>query len=134
MGVAMHAESPRFREMPYSEEKVYNTAIALLTQEGVGGILVAETNGIIVGMFAFLVGEQFFGPSRYAADLVVYVKPEHRGSSAFPRLVHAFEKWADELGVDEKIMGVSTMVNTRQTTAAYERLGYEAFGDLLRKA
>lgn len=133
MGAAMHAESPRFRAMPYSEEKVYNLAVALLTQEGAGGILVAEADGIIVGMFSFVVSEQFFGPASYAADLVVYVKPEHRGGSAFLKLVRAFENWADELGVHEKLIGVSTMLNTKQTISAYEKLGYEFFGGLLRK-
>lgn len=133
MGAAMHAESPRFRTMPYSEEKVYNTAMCLLTRQLEGGILVAESGDIIVGMMSFVVGEQFFGPARYASDLVVYVRPEHRGGSAFVKLIRAFERWADEFGVCEKLLGVSTMVHPEKTIAAMERLGYAVYGGCLRK-
>lgn len=133
MGAAMHAESPRFSVMPYSEEKVYNLAVLLLNTPEAGGILIAESGDIIVGMMAFVVGEHFFGPSRYASDLIVYVRPEHRGGSAFFKLITAFEKWADELGVDEKLLGVSTGVHPEQTIAALQRLGYVYFGGSLRK-
>jgi len=129
----MHAESPRYSAMEYSEEKIYNLAQTLLNNPQVGGILVAEVDKQVVGMFAFVVSEQFFGPERMASDLAVYLAPEHRGGSLFARLVIAFEKWADELGVARKVVGVSTGLHTEVTVGAFERLGYKGFSTGLEK-
>src|SRR3990172_4990705 len=133
MAPVMHAESPRFRSLDYSEEKVFHLFHWLISS-GEGGLLVAEMEGKIVGMLGFVVGEFFFGRDRYASDLFVYVTPESRGGSAFLRLVKAFEAWANEFGVAEKLLGVSTGIHTERTVRAYEGLGYERFSVGLKKA
>ena len=133
MGRAMHAESPRFSPLSYSDVKVYELIDHLFRTPKAGGILVAEHSGEVVGMVVFFVAEHFFGGDKFASDLCVYVTPEYRGGSAFTRLVYAFEKWADDLGVTEKLLGVSTGIHTEQTVRMLERLGYERYCVGLKK-
>jgi GNAT superfamily N-acetyltransferase len=111
MGRAMHAESPRYRAMDFDPVKV----------RAVAGRLMAGDAGMV---FLATIGERWFGPDRYVTDLVVYVRPEHRGGSAFFRLVCALEGWAAQQGVLQVDLGVSTGVQVEQTVRAYERLGY----------
>jgi len=129
----MHAESPRFSPLHYSDSKVLELARRLLSSSGQGGILVAEHEGKIAGMLSFLVAEYFFGNDRFASDLCVYVTPEYRGGSAFFRLLVAFEAWATDLCVQELILGTSTGVGQANTVRALERLGYKQFSTGLLK-
>jgi GNAT superfamily N-acetyltransferase len=123
MGRALHAESPRYRDMPLDEGKLRRLADACIAIDD-AAVLVAVAAGEVVGMFVGSVQERWFGPDRYATDLTVYVKPAHRGGSAFHRLAKAFEAWARERGVTEIDIGVSTDVHTDRTVCAYERMGY----------
>ena len=127
MGAAMHAESPRFSYLEYDGAKVEALARALFRTPSAGGILVAEIGGKISGMMAFVVSEHFFSGALVANDLVVYVKPEHRGSSIFTRLVAAFETWAARLGAVELSITPSTGVFIERTAGALKRLGYENY-------
>lgn len=131
----MHAESPRYRDLGFSAEKVNALALVLIRMPGQGGVLVAEADGKIVGMFAFHVGQHFFSDDTYASDVVMYLRPEHRGGSLFPRLVKAFEAWADEYGVKEKLLGVSAEIDSQRVVAVLERLGYKSVvtGTMKRK-
>lgn len=47
LGRAMHAESPRYSKLAYNAEKVAALAARIVPS---GGALVAENNGILVGM------------------------------------------------------------------------------------
>lgn len=118
---AMHLESPRFSDITFSRSKAEALMCRLLD---VGGAFVAEQNGVLVGMFGGVVVEYMFSEERYASDLAVYVTPPYRGSSAFIRLVAAFEQWAISQNAREIILGVSTDVGTAGTLMMYERLGY----------
>lgn len=126
MGRALHAESPRYRGMRYDPDKVRRLARELtgnLLAE-LGAVFVAEEAGEVVGVAAVVAAERWFGPDRYVTDLTMYVKPEHRGGSAFVKLVKALEDWAAQQGVQDIDLGVSTDVHTDRTVRAYERLGY----------
>ena len=133
MGRAMHAESPRFAPLDYSDEKVLRLVERLLRVPKAGGILVAEAEGMIQGMLVFYVGKHFFGDDDFAADICVYVTPAHRGGSAFFRLLDAFEAWATSLGVKEMILGTSTGVHQARTVALLQHAGYEQFSTGLLK-
>jgi len=133
MGHAMHAESPRFAPLDYSEGKVRRLIFRLLEVPRAGGILVAEAEGKMVGMMAFFVAEHFFGGDMFASDMVFYVAPEHRGGSAFFRLLAAFEAWATDLGAKELVLGTSTGVNHERTVKALEHVGYVQFSTGLLK-
>lgn len=124
MGRAMHAESPRYRDKTFSADKLRQLAAHLSAHPEQGAVLVAAGPDGAVGMFVGILGERWFGTDRYATDLAVYVKPEHRGTSAFLRLVRAAERWAAECGVEEIDLGVSTGTDTEHTVHAYQRLGY----------
>lgn len=134
MSKDMHAESPRFCDLDYSEEKMRGILQHIIAGKLPGGVLVAECDSVPIGMLGFLVTEHFFGSDKIASDLGVYVAPEHRGSSAFVRLVQAFEEWADTFGVKENSLGVSTGIHAEQTAGFLVRLGYERCGiNLLKK-
>lgn len=124
MAQDMHAESPRYRTLGFSAEKVSTLALALIRNGMPGGVLVAEREGWLVGMFAFHVGQHFFGDDTFASDIVMYVSPEHRSGSIFPRMVLAFEAWADEYKVKEKLLGVSAEIDSERVVAVLLRLGY----------
>jgi GNAT superfamily N-acetyltransferase len=130
MGRALHDESPRYRDMPFSEAKLVKLSSrlhgSLLCSDAV--ILVATAAGEIVGMTIGILAERWFNDERYVTDLTVYVKPEHRGGSAFPRMVKALEAWAAEQGVSDLAVGVSTEIHAEKTVRAYEKLGYRLAG------
>ncbi len=137
MGRAMHAESPRFSRLRYSETKaedlLRHMIVGTLVTDALGGGFVVEKEGKLVGMLLGYVTEYFFSEERIATDLVVYVRPEHRGGRTFSQLVHAFERWAASKGVREIMFGISTEVHVEATTGAYERMGYAAMGRLVLK-
>lgn len=120
----MHQESPRYRTLGFDAEKISALALHLMLTPGAGGVLVAEKGDKIVGMFAFHVGQHFFSNDTFASDVVMYVRPEHRSGFIFPRMVKAFEAWADEYLVAEKLLGVSAEIDSQQTIAVLERMGY----------
>lgn len=124
MARAMHEESPRYRGMTFSEKKAIAMIDNYASWFSTGGAFVAELDGQRIGMIAGAVTEHFFTEDKFATDFVVYVKPEHRGSSAAVRLIKAFEEWATEQGVKEICLGVSTEVDPERTVCLYERLGY----------
>lgn len=130
MGRLMHGESPRFRPLPFSQEKAQQLIEALIAR---GGAFVADIGGTLVGMFGGVVVEHFFSTTKMACDVVLYVTPEYRGTRIAPRLVHAFERWAIEAGADELVLGVSTGIEADRTASLYERLGYERSGITLTK-
>ncbi len=125
MGADMHAESPRYRVLGFKAHKVGDLAFAIIKNPAVGGVLVAEKENILVGMFAFCISQHFFSDDLFASDIVMYIKPEHRGGSIFPRFVTAFEILADEYGVKEKLLSVSAGIDSERTLAVLKRMGYE---------
>ena len=135
MGRALHDESPRYRGMPFNPDKLLALAKrlhgSLLCSDAV--ILVATAGGEMVGMTVGVIGERFFNDERFVTDLTVYVKPEHRGGSAFLRMIRALEQWAAECGVADMAIGVSTEIHAERTVHAYEKLGYTLSGHTMVK-
>ena len=127
MGRSMHAESPSYRVEPFDDDMVREQVAAFLAPQADGRalLLIAARDGRAVGMAAVFVAQHWFGPGRYVTDRVVYVRPENRGGSTFPRLVRAIEAWARGIGVPRVAIGVSTGVHTEQTVRAYQQLGYQ---------
>lgn len=121
LAALMVTESPRYSRHGFAVHKARDL-ITLLIQRG--GLFVAVKESEIVGFFAGLVSEQFLSHALCATDIGVFVVPEHRGGSAFVRLVRAFEEWAIRGGASEIQLGVSTQVATESTVRMYERLGY----------
>lgn len=128
MGRALHAESPRYRDKAFSEEKLRALA-SLITEPADNQLfMVAEVGGIVAGMMVCVLSERWFSYEKFATDLTLYVKPEFRGTSAFPRLVGVFEQWAKAQGVHDFTLGVSTEIHPGKTVGAFERMGYTLAG------
>lgn len=129
---ALHAESPRYRDRSFDEQKIMAGSRRMLegtlTTEALGGAFIAEKNGEIIGMLGAFITETPFGHDRIATDYTLYVKPQHRGGMAAVRLIKAFEQWAIENGASDIIPGTSTMLNAERTRDLYLALGYEMYG------
>jgi len=118
----MVTESPTYRRHAFAFEKA-TALIKYLTEQQC--LLVADLMGEIVGFCSGMMGEQLLSYDRYATDTGIYVMPEHRGGTAFVRLVRSFENWAIEQGATEIHLGVSTGIDTERTVRMYERMNYK---------
>ena len=132
MGQDMRDESPRFSRLGYSPDRCLEL-LAGLSVSPQGLVLVAEQDGVIVGMLLGLASRHFFSDDITASELVVYVAPEARGGSAAVKLIRQFEAWAVEQGAADIVLGVSTEVHADRTAQFYERLGYAPSGISLVK-
>lgn len=130
MGQALHDESPHYGSTGFSPAKLERQFHALqgsLLSEP-GAVFVAEEGGEVAGMAVCFAAERWFSNDVYVTDLTVYVRPEHRGGRAFPRLVQAIEAWAAGQGIKEIILGVSTEIDAERTVRWYELHGYQLSG------
>ena len=131
MARAMHAESPEYRDMDFSDEKVCRMLRAMcgtLLVPASTCALVAEEGGKLIGMMGGFAVEHFFGHDKTASDYVLYVRPEHRRGTAAVRLIRQFEKWAIAQGVRTIVPGVTTGTNNEVASGLYAKLGYERNG------
>tara|TARA_Y100001973_G_scaffold106280_1_gene183133 strand:+ start:7288 stop:7752 length:465 start_codon:yes stop_codon:yes gene_type:complete len=81
-----------------------------------------------VGFGAYHLHPHYFSDVLVSSDMMTYVHPLYRGSSAFFRLVKAYEKWAISKGVKEINLATSTGVDPLKTSDMYIRLGYPMSG------
>ncbi|HEX7011596.1 MAG TPA: GNAT family N-acetyltransferase [Steroidobacteraceae bacterium] len=133
LGEMMHAESPRYRTLTYDPVKVAGIAQHLICDPA-AQVLVAEQGGQLVGMLAGMVVQHYFGHDYYATDYVFFVRPEHRGSSAAPRLYRAWEELLKADGRAKEIaLGISTEVDLERTWSFYKRLGFHGSGAIMVK-
>lgn len=123
----MHEESPRFSRMSFAEGKA-SSVIDFLIADPSGCAFVADDGDRIVGMMGGIVVEHFFSRALTASDLVLYVLPQHRGSSVAVRLVRQFEQWAIAAGACEVVLSVGTELQAERTATLFERLGYARSG------
>ena len=135
LGKDMWAESNFYATGEFDEVAVIAFSSYLYTNDDVLVLAVKATeDGGPVGM---LVGQKvpyFFAPSKFmAVDHIVYVAPEHRGSSAAVRLLRGFVEWAEAKDVLELRLGVSTGVNPERTGKLYEKLGFANIGGIFTK-
>lgn len=133
LGRMMHRESPRFSRFAFVAGKVEALIRSMIASPHMV-VFVAEESGFgVIGMFGGIVGEHFFTTDRFATDVAVFVVPQFRGTSAFPRLLQAFESWATEQGVLEIAPGISTEVSPERTLALYEQKGFRLSGSMVVK-
>jgi GNAT superfamily N-acetyltransferase len=132
MGARMHAESA-YSFLPYDRAKVRRMAESYVTDAEAQCGLVAEEAGRVVAMFGGYLTDYFFCDERVACDVVLFVEPQRRGSSAAARLVRAFREWARSRGAREICLGVSTDVDAERTGVFYERMGLGRVGGLYKQ-
>ena len=123
---AMHAEAPRYRNIPFDLRRTENYLHSLIEAPAMGGILLATRARVTtIGMFAFRVMEYPFSYEKFAADAGIYLLPECRGSLLFGRMVAAFEHMARAKGARDCNIDLTCGVHSEQTAAALERVfGY----------
>ena len=131
LGSMMHRESV-YRDHPFSKDRLTFLAHLCLTNPDYV-CFVAERNGLIVGLMAGVAGHNFYADSKYAADLALYVAPQHRGSTAAVRLIIEFSKWAEAAGCNEMRCGVTTGINDELGGKIYRRFGFVDGGNLYVK-
>lgn len=129
----MHAESPYFSRFKFLGPKVAALLTKLLEPGAAGGVLVAQKDGMIVGMAAAFVYEHFFGDDKVASDLAVYVVREQRGSTTGIKLIRALENMCRDLGAKDITLGVSTEIEAERTAELYQCIGYRQKGRMLTK-
>jgi len=122
MGMAMAAESPKFRQLGYDPEKAEDVFERLMVNDS---LWVAIVEGEVVGAIGGVVTPYWWGSASYGLDMFNYLMPEHRGGLLGARLVRTLEAWAAEQGAQEMIMGVSSGIHPERTGELYQRLGYE---------
>lgn len=132
IGHDLHQEG-LFKTIRYSEDKLRSLASAVFENPETYRVLIAERDNQAVGFMVGYVSEYWFSDETFAADLILYVTPQHRGGSAALRMLLAFEKWATAQGVSEIRLGISTGIDPTKTESFYRKLGYSTVGPILVK-
>jgi len=129
----MHAESPRYDNIPIDPHKAAEVVSNLTNNENCI-MLVAFDGDTLAGMFMGYVDEFFFSRVRVSSDLLLYIAPKYRGGSLATRLLVAYEKWAESIeGVAEIQGGVSAGIEDELAKKLYERRGYKTVATVLAK-
>jgi GNAT superfamily N-acetyltransferase len=131
----MHAESPEHVDFTFDPAKVMQIGDLCLDDAAPFICLVArmDEESPILGAIAGFVAPQFYGPDQYASDLIFYVYPPYRGSTAAARLLASFERWAKKLGAKRFQPGSFTGINPETTERFYRGMGFRAAGTIFVK-
>jgi GNAT superfamily N-acetyltransferase len=129
LGARMHSESPRFSKLSYNGEKVRGL-MTMAMQDQRYLVLVAESDGELLGGFAGFMAPHWFSDDEVASDLALFVKPDRRGGMAGVRLVKAFVAWAKPRNPKLIQLGISTGVLVEETAQLYRAIGLKQFGYL----
>lgn len=112
------------RESVYAAHVAENPAqigrvIAYLLEQPTATILVAERDGVVIGMIGLIVVPHLWSGVLTAGELTFYVSPAHRGSTGI-RLLRAAEQWARAAGA----VAIQMVAPTARAGHLYERLQY----------
>ena len=132
LGTQLHDVSPAFRGISIDAAKLDALARQLLAS---GQFLcVAEHDGQIVGVMAGLCVGHWFSNSKACSDLLLYVLPAFRGTTAAYRLASAYLAWAKDAGAVQITVGVSAVEGEEQSRAVefYRAMGFVPMGVSLR--
>lgn len=130
LGAMMAAESPRFRLLRYSPEKVRVLVENVLRGDS-GFLWVAEAGGEITGLMLGVAVPHWCSDDLVVSELALYMVPKHRGSTSALRLIRRFMAWAEDRGAVLTQAGVSTGLSTEMAARLYEAAGMRRFGVLL---
>lgn len=84
--------------------------------------IIHDVDGIAQGALLALSYEHPFGPVWLARETVWWIDPEHRGTAA-PRMLDAYEEWAEERGC--AFAGMAGMGDDPAVMKLYQRRGYK---------
>lgn len=129
LGKQIHDES-RFHTTDFDAEKCWSVLDA--TVRFPNKFFIAYDDQF-KGFIIMAIQEHYWSHHKWASDLVIYVVPEHRGSSLAFRLVKAAEKWATECGAQEMTILHNTEINTDAGVQFFNGVGYRTVGNILTK-
>lgn len=136
---ATPADIPRIIEMgrkfllsgPYRDIMPDNPEVATSLAEKLvaypeAKVLVAEEEGKVIGVFAFVVFPHYYSGLSTAGELIWYILPEHRRMTSFTdspalNLLNEAEKLAKEMGAVQMHLTAPTI----EIGSLYKRRGYK---------
>ena len=120
----------RFRSQPYNAAKV-SKVFTDIVQSGSTkyALMVAESQGRIVGALMAVVEQQIFSDEWTASIMHIDVLPEARMGGWAVRLLKAFEQWAKNRGVVELGFGINSEDDMQRIGKFAVRTGYRKVGE-----
>jgi hypothetical protein len=89
----MHAESHWSKKVKFSEDKVKKYFHAVLMNPNMFGII-THTDKDNIGFMTGVIMDYSFGTEKFAREIDLYVKKEHRGKMAGILMMKMFKSWA----------------------------------------
>jgi hypothetical protein len=91
-------------------------------------------DGEAIGVILFFVNNPWFNKTKKSiTDLVMWVDKDHRGCSAFVKMVMFLEAIAAEEGIPFICLSQSTGIEVEKTSRLFEKMGYSFSGMLTFK-
>jgi len=129
LGIMVWSET-RYAEYDLDIDKVWAFVDSMIGYED-GIVLVAEnSDGEIIGGIVAELFTQWFGNSRAAQDLAIFIKQEHRGSPTIIKLINKYKETAQELGAKDIMIGISSGLKIDKAETLFKRLGFKQVGSL----
>ena len=132
LGRLMHEESAYQRmtwDEPTAKAYIFNCFWDPLTT----CFIAEDEDEQVVGLLGVVLTSMYFSTDIVVKDILFYVHPEFRGSSAALRMIKAAEEWGVLYGAAEAQLGVSGEIDTERTVCFFKRLGYNDCAVQLRK-
>lgn len=131
LSYVMFKES-QFAQYQFNPMKMEALWANMINAPTVGICLVAEVDGEVVGGFLGAVTEHFFGDCTYAADMGLFVHPDHRKGKVGILLLQGYLAAAKALDADEIVIGNSTGLEFERIAALFESVGFRKYGYVFR--
>jgi GNAT superfamily N-acetyltransferase len=91
-------------------------------------LFVAEREGQLVGAIWGFVDQHYFSDARVATELMFYVRADYRGSPIAVRLITAYRRWAENRGVQEIMICMTTGHDIEKFDRFLKRAGFTHVG------
>jgi len=127
----MHAESNWSKKVKFREDKVKKYFHMVLTNPDMFGII-AQKGDKNIGFMTGTVMEYSFGTEKFAREIDLYVKKEHRGKMAAIVMMKMFKAWAKTKEAKEIIFEPGGVDNTDRFDAMAKRLEMKEVGKIYR--
>jgi hypothetical protein len=129
----MHKTSPNYSDRPFDAQRIWTLFDTSVKHPSKVCVVYAKEGDEIIGGILGHMTPQYFSGDMVASDLGMFLKPEHRGGTAFVRLFKAFERWAVEHKATSIIVGHTTGNNTEKSKSMFTKLGYLFLGYIFQK-
>jgi len=127
----LHSESNWSKKVKFREDKVKRYFHMVLTNPDMFGII-AHDDDKNIGFMTGTIMEYSFGAEKFAREMDLYVKKEHRGKMAAIVMMKMFKAWAKTKGAKEIIFEPGGVDNTDRFNAMAKRLNMKEVGKIYR--